>query len=59
MPRLEVEGVGTFDVEEDKRLILAIEEDAGVDIMHECGSYARCSTCRVEFLESEQEMMTQ
>lgn len=38
MPRLEVEGVGTFDVEEDKRLVLAIEEDAGVDIMHECGS---------------------
>ena len=59
MPKLEVEGVGTFDVKEDKRLVLAIEDDAGVDIMHQCGSYARCATCRVEFLEGEPEMMTQ
>jgi ferredoxin len=59
VPKLEVEGVGTFDVKEDKRLVLAIEEDAGVDIMHQCGSYARCATCRVEFLEGEPEMMTQ
>jgi ferredoxin len=59
MPRLEVEGVGAFEVEEGKRLVLAIEEDAGVDIMHACGSYARCTTCRVEFLEGEPEDMTQ
>lgn len=59
MPRLEVEGVGTFDVEEGKRLVLAIEEDAEVDIMHQCGSYAHCATCRVEFLEGEPEEMTQ
>ena len=37
MPRLEVEGVGAFDVEEGKRLVLAIEEDAGVDICHNVG----------------------
>ncbi len=39
MPRLEVEGVGAFEVEveEGKRLILAIEEDAGVDILHDVG----------------------
>jgi hypothetical protein len=37
MPRLEVEGVGEFDVEEGKRLVLAIEEDAGVDILHTVG----------------------
>jgi ferredoxin len=59
VPKLEVEGAGTSDVEEGKRLVLAIEEDAGVDIMHECGGYARCTTCRVEFLEDEPEMMTQ
>ena len=58
MPRLEVEGVGVFDVEEGKRLVLAIEEDAGVDILHRCGSYAKCTTCRVEFLEGEPEKMT-
>jgi hypothetical protein len=37
MPKLEVEGMGSFDVEGGKRLVLAIEEDAGVDIMHVCG----------------------
>ena len=37
MPRLEVEDVGTFDVEEGKRLVLVIEEDAGVDILHDVG----------------------
>jgi ferredoxin len=59
VPDLEVEGVGTFDVEEDRRLVLALEEDAGVDIMHQCGSHAHCATCRVEFLEGEPEDMTQ
>ena len=59
MPELEVEGVGTFDVEDSRRLVLAIEEDAVVDIMHQCGSYAHCATCRVEFLEGEPEDMTE
>lgn len=59
MPRLEVEGAGTFEVEEGKRLVLAIEEDAGVDIIHQCGSYAHCATCRVEFVEGDPEDMTQ
>ena len=59
MPELEVEGAGTFDVEDGRRMVLAIEEDAGVDIMHQCGSYAHCATCRVEFLEGEPEDMTQ
>ena len=58
MPRVEVDGAGTFDVEEGKRLVLAIEEDAGVDILHRCGSYARCTTCRVEYLEGERDQMT-
>jgi ferredoxin len=58
MPRLEVEGAGVFDVEEGKRLVLAIEEDAGVDILHRCGSYARCTTCRIEYLEGEPAKMT-
>jgi ferredoxin len=58
VPKLEVEGAGTFDVDEGKRLVLAIEEDAGVDILHRCGSYARCTTCRIEYLEGEPEKMT-
>ncbi len=59
MPKLEVDGIGAFDVPEGKRLVLAIEEDAELDILHRCGAYAKCTTCRVEFLEGEPEMMTQ
>ena len=59
MPNLEVEGYATVDVPEDLRLVLAIEEEAGVDIMHQCGGNAHCSTCRVEFLEGEPEDMTE
>ena len=58
MPKLEVEGAGTFDVSEGKRMVLAIEEDAGVDILHRCGSYAKCTTCRIEYVEGEPEKMT-
>ena len=54
----EVEGARTFDVPENTRLVLAIEEDVGVDILHRCGSYLRCTTCRIEYLEDEPEKMT-
>ena len=53
MPKLTVEGYGTFDVPDGKRLVLAIEEDAQVDVMHACGGNARCTTCRVEFIDGE------
>lgn len=58
MPRLTVEGYGTFEVTQDKRLVLAIEQDAGVDILHACGGNARCTTCRVEFIDGEPAKMT-
>jgi ferredoxin len=58
MPKLTVEGYGTFEVPADKRLVLAIEQDAKVDIMHACGGNARCTTCRVEFVAGEPKAMT-
>src|SRR6266436_5748441 len=58
MPKLTVEGYGTFEVPADKRLVLAIEQDAHVDILHACGGNARCTTCRVQFLEGEPPRMT-
>jgi ferredoxin len=58
MPTLTVESFGSFDVAEGKRLVLAIEQDAGVDILHACGGNARCTTCRVEFLDGEPSRMT-
>jgi ferredoxin len=53
MPSLTVENVGTFEVPENKRLVLALEEDAGIDQLHACGGRARCTTCRVEFISGE------
>jgi ferredoxin len=58
MPMLTVEGFPTVDVPLDKRLVLAIEQDAGVDILHACGGNARCTTCRVEFVSGEPGRMT-
>ena len=58
MPKLTVEGFNIVDVEAGKRLVLAIEQDAGVDVLHACGGNARCTTCRVEFVSGEPTKMT-
>lgn len=58
MPKLTVEGIGTFEVKQGKRLVLALEQDAGVDQLHACGGNARCTTCRVEFIDGEPGRMT-
>ena len=58
MPKLTVEGFETVEVADGKRLVLAIEQDARVDILHACGGNARCTTCRVEFVEGEPDRMT-
>src|ERR1700693_3144456 len=58
MPKLTVEGVGTFDVPDKKRLVLALIDDAKIDQLHACGGNARCTTCRVEFVSGEPDLMT-
>ena len=58
MPRLTVEGYAPVDVDAGKRLVLAIEQDVHVDILHACGGNARCTTCRVEFIDGEPPRMT-
>ena len=57
MPKLTVNGE-TVTVEKGKRLVLAIEE-MGINNGHRCGGYAKCTTCRVEFLQGEPAEMTQ
>ena len=52
MPQVTAEtatGTVTFEADEGKKLVLAIE-DNGIDILHRCGGNARCTTCRVEVL---------
>ena len=58
MPILTVEGFSPVEVEPGTRLVLAIEQKAGVDILHACGGNACCTTCRVEFVAGEPEKMT-
>ena len=52
MPKLTVEGFGTFEVAPGIRLVRALEQN-GVDVLHACGGNARCTTCRVEFIAGE------
>ncbi|WP_054957247.1 2Fe-2S iron-sulfur cluster-binding protein [Paenibacillus dakarensis] len=49
MPVIQVEGRQAIEVEEGKKLVLALE-DEGVDMLHRCGGNARCTTCAVEVL---------
>jgi ferredoxin len=58
MARITIKDFGTFDVPDDKRLVLAIE-DSGFDNLHRCGGWASCTTCRVVFHEGEPNTMTQ
>lgn len=57
MPQLTVDGQ-RFEVSEDKRLVLALE-DNDIEILHRCGGYARCTTCRVHFSDGEPDVMTE
>ena len=57
MPTINIDGIGACEVAEGQRLVLAIE-GCGVDIGHRCGGNARCTTCRVRFIDGEPETMT-
>lgn len=59
MPKLTVEGVGTFEVPQAKRLVLALVDEAKIDQMHACGGHAKCTTCRVRFVSGEPNKVTQ
>jgi ferredoxin len=58
MPILTVESVGSFEVPLNKRLVLALCDEAGIDQLHACGGRPRCTTCRVEFIAGEPEQRT-
>ena|SRR5689334_18851445 len=59
MPKLTVDGVGDVQVPQGKRLVLALEDDAKIDQLHACGGLARCTTCRVQFVQGEPSQMTE
>ncbi|NJO82815.1 MAG: (2Fe-2S)-binding protein [Blastochloris sp.] len=57
MPQLMIEGHKTVEVAPGTRLVLAVEA-GGMDILHRCGGYGKCTTCRVEFTAGEPDTMT-
>lgn len=59
MPKLTIEGHGSYEIAAGKRLVAALCEDAGVDQLHACGGKARCTTCRVEFVDGEPNAITE
>ncbi len=52
MPTIEAAGIKSFEATPGRRLVLEIE-DNGIDILHRCGGFARCTTCRVEVLDGD------
>lgn len=58
MLKVQIEGEKTIEVEDGRRLVLAVE-DAGIDILHRCGGNARCTTCRVEVTDGDAGAMTE
>lgn len=58
MPKLTVEGVGTFEVPAGKRLVNALSDEAKIDQLHSCGGKPKCTTCKVEFVSGEPKKMT-
>ncbi len=44
-----IRGVGQIEVPAEKRLVLALEDEGGVDQLHACGGNCLCTTCAVRF----------
>lgn len=57
MPKLTITGRGTFDVPAGTRLLRAIQA-SDTDILHRCGGWAKCTTCRVEITAGRPAKMT-
>ena len=57
MPTVTIKGSGPCEAANGQRLVNAIEA-CGMDIGHRCGGKAKCTTCRVRFLEGEPQVMT-
>jgi len=57
MATITADGYEPFDVADGTRLVRALDAHS-VDILHRCGGYAKCTTCRVEFHDGEPARMT-
>lgn len=55
---ISIQGKGTVAVPENKRLVLALVDEAGIDQLHACGGNCACTTCAVKFHQGEPDAMT-
>ena len=53
-----IRGVGQVQVPANKRLVLALEDEGGVDQLHACGGNSMCTTCAVKIHAGEPASMT-
>ena len=58
MVKLLIKDIGEFFIEKETKLVLAIQDNNG-DINHACGGNARCTTCKVKFIDGEPQKYTQ
>lgn len=58
MATITVKDGESFEASAEQRLVVALENN-GVDILHRCGGYAGCTTCRVVIHEGEPTKITQ
>ncbi len=59
MPKITIQGIGTCDVPDNKRMVLGLIDECKLDQLHACGGNARCTTCRVQFVSGEPDKMTE
>jgi ferredoxin len=62
MPQLKVDvdgGAKTVEVPVGKRLVNALVDEAKLDQLHACGGNAKCTTCRVQFVQGTPPKITQ
>jgi ferredoxin len=58
MPMLTIDDV-PVEVPTGKRMINALTDEGHIDQLHACGGNARCTTCRVQYVNGEPQRMTQ
>ncbi len=49
---------GQVEVPANKRLVLALVDEGGIDQMHACGGNCKCTTCAVRFHAGEPSVIT-
>ena len=59
MPKLTIDETRSVQVPPGKRLVNALTDEGKIDQLHSCGGAAKCTTCRVQFVDGEPGTMTQ